>query len=421
MKKVLKTLGIIFAVLAVILVVAYYAVLKPRPLAAPKTVSDLSELEMYLEDLAGYNADSPPCLSLVVVKDGKTVYQKGFGLADGPRDIKATAKTVYNQWSMTKVFTAVAILQLKEQGLLDLDDPVKDHLSFFKVKYPSKDSEVITIRHLLTHSSGLPDNVPAIIGWIHYDGDEDWNQTELIKEKLPDYSELSYEPGSKSKYTNVGYMVLAAVIEAASGQTYEQYITEHILETLKMDQTGFTYTDSMIKNEAVGAHPSIDLQMLMLPLLVGDMDPLVREKRDGISWFNHIYSDQNGPTGLIGPPTDTARFLMAYLNGGKLGGERILSKKMVDMMTKESHIVPEKTAGFNIAYDEIFQGIGWSYVEPKGDSFFLQHRGGGPGFGTNMRVYPERDLGVVVMGNGMYFDKDGVLDLVASLDWDDNK
>ncbi len=418
MKKVLKIIGIIVATLVVILVVAYYAALKPRPLAPPKTVSDISELESYLDDLAGYNADSPPGLSLVVVKDGKTVYQKGFGLADGPRDIKATAKTVYNQWSMTKIYTAVAILQLQEQGLLNLDDPANDHLPFFKVKYPSKDSEIITIRHLLTHSSGLPDNVPAIIGWIHYDGDEEVNQTELIKEKLPDYANLSYEPGSKSKYTNVGYMVLAAIIEAASGQTYEQYITEHTLKPLKMDQTGFTYTDSMIKNEAAGAHPSIDLQMLMLPLLVDDMGPLVREKNDGISWFNHIYSDQNGPTGLIGPPTDTARFLMAYLNEGKLDGERILSKEMVDKMTEESRIVPEGTAGFRISYDGMLQGIGWSYVKPKGDSFFLQHRGGGPGFGTDMRVYPDRNLGMVVMGNGMYFDKDGVLDLVASLNWD---
>ncbi len=416
MKKVLRIIGIIFAVLAVLLGVAY-ATLKPRPLPAPKTVSDLPELETYLEDLAGYNADSPPGLSLVVVKDGKTVYQKGFGLADGPRDIKATEKTVYNYWSMTKVFTAAAILQLQEEGLLNLDDPAKDHLPFFTVKYPSKDSEIITIRHLLTHSSGLPDNIPAIIGWIHYDGDEEWNQTELIKEKLPDYAELSYEPGSKSKYTNVGYMALAAIIEAASGQIYEEYITENILEPLKMDQTGFTYTDSMIKNEATGSHPSIDLQTLMLPFLVDDMDPLIREKRNGVLWFNHIYSDQNGPTGLIGPPTGVARFLMAYLNGGELDGERILSKNLIDIMSKESRIVKE-TSDLG---DEIGQGLGWRFTEPKDNSFFLEHGGGGPGFANFMRIYPDRNLGMVIMANGTYVNRKGILGLVASLDWDVNE
>lgn len=412
-KKVLKIIGIIIAVLTVLLLVAY-AVLKPRPLPVPKTVSNITELETYFDKLTGYNADSPPGLSMVVVKDGKTVYQKGFGLADGPRDIKATENTVYNYWSMTKVFTGVAILQLQEQGLLDIDDEVKDYLPFFKVEYPSKSSEVITIRHLLTHSSGLSDNVPEVIGWIHFDGDPELNQTELIKEKLPDYAELSYEPGSKSTYTNVGYMLLAAVIEAVQEETYEEYVTDNILGPLKMDQTGFTYTESMIKNEATGAHPSLDIQMLMLPLIVDDMTPLIREKRDGIAWFNHVYSDQDGPTGLIGPPTEIARFLKAYLNGGELDGERILSKKTVDTMTNESRIV-KKTSDKG---DEIGQGLGWRFTASKDDSFFLEHGGGGPGFANYMRVYPDLDLGIVIMANGSYVDREGILDLVAGLDWD---
>jgi hypothetical protein len=85
----------------------------------------------------------------------------------------------------------------------------------------------------------------------------------------------------------------------------------------------------MIANEATGSTPSVDIQTLMLPLLIDKdkRDALIREKRDGKLWINHVYTDQKGPTGPIGPATDTARFIMAYLNGGELDGQRILSEE----------------------------------------------------------------------------------------------
>lgn len=419
MKKILWIIGVIIVVLVVLIGVGYLT-LVPKPLKPPQTVSKLAELEAYLDDLTGHNPDSPPGLSLVVVKDGEIVYQKGFGLADGPRNIPATADTVYNQWSMVKPITAVAVLQLHEQGLLNIDDPVADYLPFFEVQYPSESSETITIRHLLNHSAGFRNNVPEIIGWIHFDGDPEWNQTELIKEKLPDYAELDYEPGSQGVYTNVGYMVLTAVIEAASGQTYQQYMIDHIFGPLGMDQTNWIYTEAMIANEATGASPSVDFQALLLPVILekDKRDSLIREKRDGKLWFNHVYTDQKGPTGPIGPPTDTARFIMAYLNGGELDGQRILSVESIAMLTNESHILPGNTpeaADFK-DYDEMYQGLGWAYVV-EGDDSFITHSGGGPGFAANMRLYPDRDLGMVVLANGTYLASEEIFDLVASLDW----
>jgi D-alanyl-D-alanine carboxypeptidase len=419
MKKVLWVIGIFIVVLVALIGVGYLT-LVARPLKPPQAVRDLAGLEAYLDDLTGHNADSPPGLSLVVVKDGEIVYQKGFGLADGPRNIPATADTVYNQWSMVKPITAVAVLQLHEQGLLDIDDPVADYLPFFEVQYPSEGSETITIRHLLNHSSGLRNNSPEIVGWIHFDGDPEWNQTELIKEKLPDYAALAYEPGSQGVYTNVGYMVLAAIIEAASGQTYQQYMIDHIFKPLGMDQTNWIYTEAMIANEATGSSPSLDFQALLLPLVLekGKRDALIREKRDGVLWFNHVYTDQKGPTGPIGTPTDTARFIMAYLNGGELDGQRILSAESVATLTNESHILPGNTpeAAEYKGYDEMYQGLGWAYVV-EGDESFIAHSGGGPGFAANMRLYPDRDLGMVVLANGTYLPREEIFDLVASLDW----
>lgn len=417
-KKALRIAGIIVVVLVVLLGIGYFT-LRPTPLKPPDTVSDLAELEAYLNDLAGHNADSPPGLSLVVVKDGEIVYQNGFGMADGPRNIPATADTVYNTFSMVKPMTAAAIFQLQEQGLLDIDDPVADYLPFFEVQYPSESSEIVTIRHLLNHSSGLSNNVPEILSWIHFGGDPEWNQTELIKEKLPDYSELAYEPGSKGVYTNVGYMVLSAVIEAASGQTYQQYMIDHFFNPLGMDQTTWTYDEALIDREAAGSNPSVDFQAMLLPLLM-DRDQrasLTRERVDGVTWFNRVYTDQKGPTGPISTATDMSRFVMAFLNEGELDGQRILSEESVATMTNESHVLPGNTpeAASYKDYDQMYHGLGWYVV--KNHDFFIAHGGGGPGFSADMRLYPERELGMVIIANGTYFPKREILDLVASLDW----
>ena len=419
-KKALRIMGIIVAVLVVLVGVGYLALI-PKPLKPPRAVSNLAELEAYLDDLTKHNPDSPAGLSLVVVKDGEIAYQRGFGMADGPRNISTTADTVYNIWSMVKPMSAVAVLQLHEQGLLDIDDPVADYLPFFKVQYPSESSETITIRHLLNHSSGLRNNVPEIIGWIHFDGDPEWNQTELIQEKLPDYAELDYEPGLEGIYTNVGYMVLTALVEAVSGQTYQQYMIDHVFKPLEMNDTSWTYDEATIDREAAGSHPSVDIQtVLLLPLVMDkdQRDALIREKRDGVVWFNRVYTDQKGPTGPITSATDIARFLMAYLNGGELDGQRILSVESVAMLTHEGHILPGNTpeaADFK-DYDEMYQGLGWAYVVEDGD-FFIGHSGGGPGFAANMRLYPERGLGMVVLANGGYLASEEIFDLVAGLDW----
>ncbi|NIM22348.1 MAG: serine hydrolase, partial [Candidatus Latescibacteria bacterium] len=138
----------------------------------------------------------PPGLSLVVVKNEKVVFSEGFGLADGPRNIPATPDTVYHWWSMTKVPTAIAVLRLQEREMLDIDDPVSEYLPFFEVKHPTDAEGVVTIKHLMNHSSGLPDASLPKPGrvWIRREHDPPVNQTELIRSELPNYNTLRFEP-----------------------------------------------------------------------------------------------------------------------------------------------------------------------------------------------------------------------------------
>ncbi|MCP4537380.1 MAG: serine hydrolase [Chloroflexi bacterium] len=120
------------------------------------------------------------------------------------------------------------------------------------------------------------------------------------------------------------------------------------------------------------------------------MDTLVRE-RDGMRlWFNRTYTDQTAPTGIIGPVSDHARLMIAYLNEEKLDGQRILQPP---------------------------HGLGWLVHTNEQGQRWLSHGGGGPGFGTDMRLYPDESLGIVVIGNDTTYDKSAIFDLVTILDW----
>lgn len=271
---------------------------QPKP---PLSVSHISELESYLNKITDH--DIPPGLSLLVVKDSQIVYSKGFGWADKPRKIAATPETAYHWFSITKVITAMAILQLEEKGKLNLEDTVSLHLPFFKVRYPSDSSRQITILDLLNHSSGLRDAKTDLIRWVHHDGEPMVIQTEMIKSVLPKYAKLVFEPGSQTKYTNIGYMVLAAIIEQASGQDYEDYIRQNILFPLGMNRTDFVYTPAMEANEAAGSHPLFDVVSLLIPFTVRSY---VRETYKKQLYFKRFYTDQSSPSGLIGPVSDLA-------------------------------------------------------------------------------------------------------------------
>jgi CubicO group peptidase (beta-lactamase class C family) len=393
MKKMLISLGIAILILGA----GLYALALHAP-ATPEQVKDKRELEAYLDRLTV--SGNPPGISVVVVKDGEMVYNNAFGYADGPRRIKATQDTVYHWWSMTKIPTAMAVMQLQEQGKLDIDGPVTKYLPWFEVKYPSSTSSAITIRNLLQHTAGLPDSVPAMAGWVHY-SDENYNQTEVLKQHLPEFNTLKFEPGSKAVYSNINYMVLGAVIEAVTGQSYESFIVENILQPLGMSQTGFVVSPAMAGHEAAGTLAIVHAYTPLLPTLL-DPKALVRERGGKLLWLNRFYIDATPSTGLIGSAPDVARFMLAYLNDGMLDGEAILRPDTISLLTDMPPIDG--------------RGLGWAIGETDGERY-LEHMGGGAGFATTMRIYPDSGLGIAILSNGTDLDRTGLADLLHSLDW----
>jgi D-alanyl-D-alanine carboxypeptidase len=379
----------------------------PKAPQPPKKVTSVPQLETYITSLI--QSGSPPGMSLIVLKNGVTVYSKGFGWADHPRNIKANPQTVYHWWSCTKIVTAIAVLQLKEQGKLRLSDSVTAFLPFFKVQYPSMTSRTITIQHLLTHSSGLPDAHFRIMSWVHHDGSPSLNQTAMVEDVLPEYSTLVFEPGDHAEYTNIGYMVLGAIIEKLTGETYEEYVRKNILEPLGMKHTDFLYTKAMEPDEAGGAHPLFDLWTPLIPFVAGSY---VRDISNGHIWLKRVYNDQTPPSGLIGPASDAARLLSAYLNGGELDGHRILSRESISEMSRGGYL----GVGGSGAQINPKQGIAWQVYADKG-RFMIKHDGGGLGFSTVMQMYPDEQLALVLFANDATCESWRIVNLAAGLDW----
>lgn len=367
---------------------------KPRP---PDAVTSEAQLEAYVQSLI--DSGDPPGISLVLVDDSGPIYRRGFGWADAPSKRPATPQTVYQWWSITKILTAVAVLQLAEAGKVDLDAPVKQYLDFFEPEH-SEDHPAATVRQLLSHSACLNDVGMKILGWVHFDATESLEQLTFAEQKLRAHGKIVCEPGSQGRYSNLGYIVLAALIEKQSGQRYEDYIRSHIFEPLDMKHSDFVYTVAMAEHEAAGSHPKNLMSWFAFTFFVPE-ERATKALVDGRYWFRHLYSDQKGSTGAIGSATDLGRFATALLRGGELDGALILRPESVEMMARPVVDIRKGAPRKDMRF-----GLAWFRSDEHGQ-VVLSHGGGGMAFRAMLRLDPEQKLGVVVLSNSTYLDGEG--------------
>jgi CubicO group peptidase (beta-lactamase class C family) len=180
----------------------------------------------------------------LIVKEGKTIYRKAFGMANLEFDIKMTPDNIFQIGSITKQFTAVAILQLVEQGKMNLDDDITKYIE----DYPTHGHN-ITIEHLLTHTSGIKE-FSKIEGRSPNVGRIDHTPEELIN--LFKNKPMDFKPGEKFQYNNSAYMLLGHIIEKVSGQPYPQYIQDNLLKPLNMDHSSYGSVTEIIPRKASG-------------------------------------------------------------------------------------------------------------------------------------------------------------------------
>jgi CubicO group peptidase (beta-lactamase class C family) len=182
--------------------------------------------------------------TVLVAVDGKPVFRKAYGLANREWNVPNTPDAKFRIGSITKQFTATAILQLAEQGKLSIDDPVSKY-------YPSAPPawSKITIRHLLTHTSGIP-TYTALPGFFDRQARMPFKPEELVK--LTQDKPLDFAPGTNYAYDNSGYVLLGVIVEKASGEPYAKYVQEHIFAPLGMKDTGYDSDRTIIAKRAAG-------------------------------------------------------------------------------------------------------------------------------------------------------------------------
>ncbi len=305
----------------------------------------------------------------LVAKDGRIVHLEAVGLADLETQRPTQKDTIFGIASMTKPITATAVMILQDEGKLSMADPAWKYVPEFKdvslaEGRPKRD---VTIRDLITHTSGI--------------GGSQRNQGSLENTaKLLAKEPLRFEPGSKWQYSP-GLTVCGRIVEVASGQPYEEFLSERIFQPLGMVDTTFYPTDEQKKRLAALYKPSQD--------------------KKSIEPASHWLTDL-GPTrtpnpsgGLFSTAADMARFYQMILNGGQLDGRRIVSESAVREMTRLQ--TGDLRTGFT---DGNGWGLGWCIVrKPQGVTAMLSPGtfGHGGAFGTQGWVDPQRKMIFVLM------------------------
>ncbi|MBI2424643.1 MAG: beta-lactamase family protein [Candidatus Hydrogenedentes bacterium] len=301
-----------------------------------------------------------PGVAVAVVRGTEVVYAKGFGVKNVERGEPVTADTLFHCASVTKTFVATAIVQLEEAGKLELGGTVQQYLPYFTLK--DERHKAITIATLLNHSSGMPDV-------LNYH----WDRPEFGDDALENYvrglskRKLLSAPGEKHRYSNIGYEILGDLIAKASGETFEAYVTQHILRPLGMK------TSTLMMPEA-------DPALLTTPHRV----------RGGAAQVSKTfpYNREHAPSStLLSSAHELARWAMLHLNQGELDGVRILKAETARRMMQPLEPKFENA------------GISWFLGEYKGLRT-VGHSGGDVGFRCHLMLVPEAALGIVVLTNG---------------------
>ena len=285
---------------------------------------------------------------------------------------------------MTKLVTATAVMRLAEQGRLHLDAPVAasvPELAHLSTPVP------ITPRHLLSHTSGLPNPLP--IRWVHAAEHAAYGSEAFASRQLSAVKRLSSLPGREAKYSNLGYLALGRLISAVTGQSFESYLSEELLQPLGMTETGFDFHTA--STHATGYHqlPAVFHPVIRAALPAG----IVGGRAGRFLAFNPFQVNGSAYGGLMGNVLDAARFAQLHLNEGDLDGVRFISPEMArEMQRLQAH---------GRAMDV---GLGWFRYRKHQGQAFVEHLGGGAGYWTMLRLYPQHQLGMVLMGNATRYD-----------------
>ena len=329
--------------------------------SSPLSETDFRIIDAYIE--TQLKEANIPGAVLVIVEGNQIAHVRGFGIA-GPDGQPVTAETGFFLGSVSKSFTALAIMQLVEAGQIELDAPVQKYLPWCRVGDPESSGQM-RVRHLLNHTSGFS----TYAGRTHFTDSDMSDEAIQRRVRALRKVKLTAPVGKVFQYSNANYAVLGAIIESASGQRYEDYIQEHIFDPLNMTKSYTSEEQAKQHNLATGYR----------------------------YWFGQPIPATNIPyprgdiaaAYLISCAQDMGHYLLALMNGGTLGDTRILSANGVSKL----HTPENKN---------LYYAMGW-FVGQINSTRKLGHTGITPNSCAGIGIFPERQRGFALLINAQNY------------------
>ena len=334
-------------------------------LAHPEVQGALAAIDAWIEGVRIY--DKVPGISVGIVRNQDLIWSNGYGYSNVEQKRPADADTLYSICSISKLFTSIGIMQLRDAGQLRLRDSVNQHLEWFDIKQAHEGSGPITIESLLTHSSGLPRESD----YPYWNGPNfPFPSREKMIERLKNQKTL-YPAQRYFQYSNLALSLAGEIIQARSGQKYEDYIEERILNPLGLTSTRTYYPEDMRGAELAIGYTGLHRD--------GGRDPVEPFFTRGIT----------PAAGFTSSVTDLSRFASWQFKLLGNGGEEVLNVNTLREMHRVHWVDPDWKTTW---------GLGFA-VRRANDTTYVGHGGGCPGYITSISMVPKHKIAVVVLTN----------------------
>jgi len=349
------------------------------------------EAERILNSLL--SSDKTPSVHYIHFSLENVIYEYCRGFAGIKNKASISERSVFHACSVTKTFTALAILQLEQEGKLSIEKPVKSYWPEFP--YPGD----ITLHQLLSHTAGIPNPIP--LRWIHLaDEHSSFDQDSFFKSIFEKYRGVKTKPNEKFLYSNLGYVLLGQLIEKISGKSYEQYITDNIIYKLGLQPGELGFTISDFSNNVTGYQKNWTFMNLLLGFFL-DKSKFMGHAEGKWKPFKAFYINGSSYGGLIG----TAGSFRIYVQQLLRTNNSLINEECKKLLLTENHTNDKRSTGMCLS---------WFCGQLNKKKYFA-HPGGGGGYYCELRLYPEINRGSVVMFNRTGMSNEKFLDKVDKL------
>jgi CubicO group peptidase (beta-lactamase class C family) len=333
----------------------------------PRVKEAINLIDIWMQAQLDY--DRLTGISVAIVHDQQILWQSSYGKSDMEKQVAAAPDTIYSICSISKLFTALSIMQLRDKGLLNLDDPVKKYLPWFTLERSDPEAPPITIRSVMRHSSGLPRESE-----FPYWSAPEWPfpEREKIIEMLPNQKTL-YSPDTYFQYSNLGISLLGEIVAAVSEQAYEEYVLANLIEPLDLQNTTPYLREDLLGGQMATGYGSWE--------------------RSGLRQKMKLF-DAKGITpaaGFASTAIDLAKFASWHFRTHGTKGDQVLNGYTLKEMLRVQWMDQDFSAPRGLTYRL------WRHS----DQTFAGHGGSCPGYRTELAMNLKDKIGIVVMFNAM--------------------